>query len=65
MLIVDELAEGLAPLAVDEIGACLAGPQADIIAFVQRLMRCPTIVAMLLRAVRDVPIDPRCLQISA
>ncbi|WP_080421023.1 ATP-binding cassette domain-containing protein, partial [Burkholderia ubonensis] len=65
VLIVDEPAEGLAPLAVDEIGACLAGLQADGVAFVQRLMGCPTIVAMLLRAVRDVPIDPRCLQISA
>ncbi|KVR33862.1 ABC transporter ATP-binding protein [Burkholderia ubonensis] len=44
VLIVDEPAEGLAPLAVDEIGACLAGLQADGVAIVlieQRLQLAP------------------------
>ncbi|KVD54811.1 ABC transporter ATP-binding protein [Burkholderia ubonensis] len=44
VLIVDEPAEGLAPLAVDEIGACLAGLQADGVAILlieQRLQLAP------------------------
>ncbi|MGU7779749.1 ABC transporter ATP-binding protein [Burkholderia sp. PU8-34] len=44
VLIVDEPAEGLAPLAVDEVGACLAGLQADGVAIVlieQRLLLAP------------------------
>ncbi|KWB41120.1 ABC transporter ATP-binding protein [Burkholderia ubonensis] len=44
VLIVDEPAEGLAPLAADEIGACLAGLQADGVAIVlieQRLQLAP------------------------
>ncbi|KWC11721.1 ABC transporter ATP-binding protein [Burkholderia ubonensis] len=44
VLIVDEPAEGLAPIAVDEIGACLAGLQADGVAIVlieQRLQLAP------------------------
>ncbi|KVV45881.1 ABC transporter ATP-binding protein [Burkholderia ubonensis] len=44
VLIVDEPAEGLAPLAIDEIGACLAGLQADGVAIVlieQRLQLAP------------------------
>ncbi|MBN3791163.1 ATP-binding cassette domain-containing protein [Burkholderia sp. Ac-20353] len=44
VLIVDEPAEGLAPLAVDEIGACLAALQADGVAIVlieQRLQLAP------------------------
>ncbi|RQR63377.1 ABC transporter ATP-binding protein [Burkholderia sp. Bp9126] len=44
MLIVDEPAEGLAPLAVDEVGACLAALQADGVAIVlieQRLQLAP------------------------
>jgi branched-chain amino acid transport system ATP-binding protein len=44
VLIVDEPAEGLAPLAVDEVGACLAALQADGVAIVlieQRLQFAP------------------------
>ncbi|KVC70908.1 ABC transporter ATP-binding protein [Burkholderia ubonensis] len=44
VLIVDEPAEGLAPLAVDEVGACLAGLQADGVAILlieQRLQLAP------------------------
>ncbi|OJA61186.1 ABC transporter ATP-binding protein [Burkholderia ubonensis] len=44
VLIVDEPAEGLAPLAADEIGACLAGLQADGVAILlieQRLQLAP------------------------
>ncbi|RQS10952.1 ATP-binding cassette domain-containing protein [Burkholderia sp. Bp9002] len=44
VLIVDEPAEGLAPLAVDEVGACLAALQADGVAIVlieQRLQLAP------------------------
>ncbi|KIP19450.1 ABC transporter family protein [Burkholderia sp. MSHR3999] len=44
VLIVDEPAEGLAPLAAAEIGACLAGLQADGVAIVlieQRLQLAP------------------------
>ncbi|AOK23112.1 ABC transporter ATP-binding protein [Burkholderia ubonensis] len=44
VLIVDEPAEGLAPLAADEIGACLAGLQADGVSIVlieQRLQLAP------------------------
>ncbi|KVC59494.1 ABC transporter ATP-binding protein [Burkholderia stagnalis] len=44
MLIVDEPAEGLAPLAVDEVGACLAALRADGVAIVlieQRLQLAP------------------------
>ncbi|KUZ70987.1 ABC transporter ATP-binding protein [Burkholderia ubonensis] len=44
VLIVDEPAEGLAPLAVDEVGACLAGLRADGVAILlieQRLQLAP------------------------
>ncbi|CAG9221608.1 hypothetical protein BVI434_40002 [Burkholderia vietnamiensis] len=44
MLIVDEPAEGLAPRAVDEVGACLAALQADGVAILlieQRLQLAP------------------------
>ncbi|WP_322082996.1 ABC transporter ATP-binding protein [Burkholderia sp. BCC1972] len=44
VLIVDEPAEGLAPLAVDEVGACLAALQADGVAILlieQRLQFAP------------------------
>lgn len=44
VLIVDEPAEGLAPLAVDEVGACLAALQADGVAILlieQRLQLAP------------------------
>ncbi|EAY69101.1 ABC branched chain amino acid family transporter ATPase subunit, partial [Burkholderia dolosa AU0158] len=48
VLMVDEPAEGLAPLAVDEVGACLAALQADGVAIVlieQRLQLAPRLAA--------------------
>ncbi|WP_010096737.1 ATP-binding cassette domain-containing protein, partial [Burkholderia ubonensis] len=65
VLIVDEPAEGLAPRAVDEVGACLAALQADGVAIVlieQRLQLAPRLARRVAvmgrgRIVYDGPLD--------